>query len=234
MGGLVADPERARELAALFPSRLGDDGLPEGWEATPIGQLAEIVGGSTPSTKAEEYWNDGHHVWATPKDLSKLDGLFLFDTERRITDAGLAKIGSGLSPAGTVLLSSRAPIGYLAIADTLMAVNQGFIAIRPSPKLPTSMALFWCQTNMERIKSSANGSTFQEISKGNFRPLTVVSGSRETVTAFDSIAAPMLELIRSRSRETRTLAAKRDLLLPRLMSGEIRLCNTGKVAEVAA
>ncbi|WP_416193648.1 restriction endonuclease subunit S [Nitrobacter sp. TKz-YC01] len=141
MGGLVADPERARELAALFPARIGDDGLPEGWSETPIGELAEIVGGSTPSTKSEEYWNDGHHIWATPKDLSKLDGLFLFDTERRITDAGLAKIGSGLSPAGTVLLSSRAPIGYLAVADAPTAVNQGFIAIRPSSRLPTAMSL---------------------------------------------------------------------------------------------
>jgi type I restriction enzyme S subunit len=234
MGGLVSDPDRARELADLFPASLGDDGLPEGWEETPIGDLAEVVGGSTPSTKVEEYWNDGYHVWATPKDLSKLDGLFLFDTERRITDAGLAKIGSGLSPIGTVLLSSRAPIGYLAIADAPTAVNQGFIAIRPSPKLPTTLALLWCQVSMERIKASANGSTFQEISKGNFRPLTIMWGSREAVTAFDSIAAPMFELMRSRSRETRTLAATRDLLLPKLMSGEIRLRDAERELEAVA
>ena len=223
MGGLVSDPDRAQELAGLFPARLGDVGLPEGWEERPIGELAEIVGGSTPSTKAEEYWHGGRHCWATPKDLSKLAGLFLFDTERRITDAGLTKIGSGLSPSGTVLLSSRAPIGYLAIADEPTAVNQGFIAIRPSTNLPTSLALLWCQANMDRIKASANGSTFQEISKRNFRPLTVTRPSHKVIMTFDDIVAPMLDMIRARSRESYTLGATRDLLLPKLMSGEIQL-----------
>lgn len=234
MGGLVTDPDRARELADLFPARLGDDGLPEGWSDTPIGELAEIVGGSTPSTKTEEYWIGGHHIWATPKDLSKLDGLFLFDTERRITDAGLAKIGSGLSPAGTVLLSSRAPIGYLAVADAPTAVNQGFIAIRPSRRFPTAMALLWCQANMEKIVAAANGSTFLEISKRNFRPLPITYASDEVVDAFDGAVAPMLDLMRTRSHENRTLAATRDLLLPKLMSGEIRLRDAEREIEAVA
>lgn len=234
MGGLVSDPDRAQELAELFPTELGEDGLPEGWSEKPIGDLAEVVGGSTPSTKAEEYWDDGHHMWATPKDLSKQDDLFLFDTERQVTDAGLAKIGSGLSPVGTVLLSSRAPIGYLAIADVPTAVNQGFIAIRPSTKLPTSFALLWCQANMEKIKAAANGSTFQEISKRNFRPLTVVHTSQQVTNMFDGIVAPMFELMRSRAKENRTFAATRDLLLPKLMSGEIRLRDAERAIEAVA
>lgn len=231
MGELVTDPDRARQLADLFPGSMGDGGLPKGWAEEPIGRLVDVAGGSTPSTASPEYWEGGNHLWATPKDLSKLDGLFLFDTERHITDAGLAKIGSGLSPKGTVLLSSRAPIGYLAIADEPTAVNQGFIALRPTRSMPTSLALCWCRENMEVIKAHANGSTFQEISKKNFRPLPVIGGGEPITAAFDNMVAPLLALIRTRSAEAGTLAAIRDLLLPKLMSGEIRLAEVRRPAK---
>lgn len=222
MGGLVADLDRARKLAKLFPANIGDNALPEGWVERPIGELSEIVGGSTPSTASPEFWDGGVHRWSTPKDLSKLEGLFLFDTERRVTDAGLAKIGSGLSPKGTVLLSSRAPIGYIAVADEPTAVNQGFIALRPTREMPTALALFWCQENIEIIKAHANGSTFQEISKKNFRPLPVIFGGDAITKSFDEIVTLLLALVRNRSNENRALAATRDLLLPKLMSGDMR------------
>jgi type I restriction enzyme, S subunit len=97
-----------------FPDRLQltDAGMaPEGWHTQPIGRLIDIVGGSTPNTKETSYWIDGVYDWATPKDLSALDTPALLGTERRISEAGLAQIGSGLLPKDTVLLSSRAPIG---------------------------------------------------------------------------------------------------------------------------
>ncbi len=223
MGGLVQDAQRAQALADLFPAALGDDGLPEGWREEAIGDLADIVGGSTPSTSEPSYWIDGQHAWATPKDLSNQDGLFLFETERRITDTGLKKITSGLSNEGTVLLSSRAPIGYLAIAATKVAVNQGFIAIRPSENLPTSYALFWCKENMNLIKANANGSTFMEISKRNFRPLPVVVSTAQVTQAFVDLAHPLLSKIEINLRNSHTLSETRKLLLPRLMSGEVRI-----------
>jgi type I restriction enzyme S subunit len=101
----------APEIAALFPDELVETELgeaPEGWRVGTIGDLAEIVGGGTPSTKEPTYWADGTHFWATPKDLSGLSMPALLETERRITDNGLAQISSGLLPIGTVLLSSRA------------------------------------------------------------------------------------------------------------------------------
>ncbi|MGO7906255.1 restriction endonuclease subunit S [Rhizobium leguminosarum] len=225
MGGLVHDAERAQVLADLFPARLGNDGLPERWTTKPIGDLAEIVGGSTPSTAIPEFWENGVHAWVTPKDLSNLDGLVLFSSERRVTDQGLRKITSGLSPKGTVLLSSRAPIGYLAIAATNIAVNQGFIAIRPSQHLPTAFALFWCRENMDLIKSHANGSTFQEISKRNFRPLPAIQPGLRTIEAFTAFAEPILERIELNLRNLSTLADTRDSLLPKLMSGEVKLAD---------
>ena len=99
----------------MVDSEMGE--IPEGWTVSQIGNEVEAVGGSTPSTKESSYWHEGEHYWATPKDLSKLWSPVLLDTNRKITDAGLQKISSRTLPVGTVLLSSRAPIGYLAIAE---------------------------------------------------------------------------------------------------------------------
>jgi type I restriction enzyme S subunit len=230
LGGLLPDLEKANPIAAHFPASFGDNGLPEGWEEHEVGGLCPVVGGGTPSTKEPAFWEGGTHIWVTPKDLSKLSGLFLRETERQVTDAGLAKISSGLSPVGSVLLSSRAPIGYVAIAEEPVAVNQGFIVMQPSSEFPTEFAYFWTLENLDLIKANANGSTFQEISKKNFRPLRVNHAGEELTARFSECSRPLLDLIRNNEQENQTLAATRDLLLPKLISGEIRL----KDAEDAA
>lgn len=222
LGGLITSPSEAATLAALFPDTLGAKGLPEGWSEEPIGDVCDTVGGATPPTKTAEYWEDGKHFWATPKDLSNLSGLYVRTTERTITDEGLARISSGLSPRGSVLMSSRAPIGYVAIASVPAAVNQGFIVLRPTERLPTEYAYFWTKANMDLIESNANGSTFQEISKKNFRPLPVIIPDAEIMLAFVNLTKPMLGRIEQGEIENQTLAETRDYLLPRLMSGQIR------------
>ena len=122
--GVARAPYLAPDIWSLFPDHLDDIGKPEGWTTSTIGQEVEVLGGSTPSTKEPTFWG-GDIFWATPKDLSSLSTPVLLSTERQITEAGLSQIGSGLLPAGTVLLSSRAPIGYVAIAQIPVAVNQG-------------------------------------------------------------------------------------------------------------
>lgn len=233
MGGLTPDLTRAAELAALFPDALGDDDLPVGWSERPIGELVDIAGGSTPSTADKNLWQPAEHRWATPKDLSNMSDLALFETGRRISSAGLTKITSGLLPIGTVLLSSRAPIGYLAIAQAPVAINQGFIALKPTKDFGSAYLYLWCKANMEAILANANGSTFQEISKKNFRPITsAVPGECSLIRAFGEIAEPMFARIVSAAAENRTLAETRDYLLPRLMSGEVRVGDAA--LEIAA
>jgi type I restriction enzyme S subunit len=224
LGGLMSDPARAAELAGLFPNGLSEDELPVGWSERPVGDLVDIAGGSTPSTADDSLWQPAEHRWATPKDLSNMSDLALFDTGRRISAAGLAKITSGLLPAGTVLLSSRAPIGYLAIAQAPVAINQGFIALKPTANFGGAYLYLWCKVNMEAILANANGSTFQEISKKNFRPITsAVPDDRGVCRAFGEIADPMFARIVSAAAENRALAETRDYLLPRLMSGEVQV-----------
>ncbi|MBB4267972.1 type I restriction enzyme S subunit [Roseospira visakhapatnamensis] len=228
------EPTLAPDLWDLFPDRFDAEGKPEGWDLSEIGREVEVVGGATPSTKDPAYWNGGVHHWVTPKDLSKLDIPVLLDTERKITDAGVGKISSGLLPPGTVLLSSRAPIGYLAIAEIPTAVNQGFIAMICKKRLPNVFVLFWCYENLDYIKGISGGSTFAEISKKAFRPIPVVVPSNKAMAAFEGIARPLYDRIVANTRESRTLAQTRDLLLPKLMSGEIRLRDAEKQVEAVA
>jgi len=231
------DPGLPKPVADLFPARLVDSELgeiPEGWEVRTIGGLAEIVGGSTPRTTEPAHWEDGFHHWATPKDLSSLSVPVLLDTERKITDAGLAQISSGLLPVGTVLLSSRAPIGYRAVAEVPVAINQGFIAMKPREGVSNLFLLWWAESAHDEIVSHANGSTFLEISKASFRPIGVVAPSHSSMVAFDRLARPLYQQVVARERESCTLAALRDALLPKLISGELRIKDAERIAGAGA
>ena len=225
-------PGMPAEVYDLFPGRLvGSEvgEVPEGWEVRALGEVTEVVGGTTPSTKIAEYWDGGIHCWATPKDLSALSSPVLLDTERKITDAGLAKIGSGLLPPGTVLLSSRAPIGYLAISEEPVAINQGFIGMPPGDSMSNLFLLNWCHIFRDAILNYANGSTFLEISKSDFRRISTVIPGQAVMHVFNSCAGPLYERIVSNERESAALVIQRDVLLPELVSGEMRPSILGKL-----
>ena len=230
------DPVRAKmagrdtglpqHLADLFPDRLVESELgeiPEGWEVSEIGKEIDAVGGTTPSTKEPAYWNEGEQHWATPKDLSKLVSPVLLETNRKITDTGVKKISSGLLPVGTVLLSSRAPIGYLAIAEVPTAINQGFIAMVCKKRLPNIYVLFWCYENLDYIKGISGGSTFAEISKKAFRPVPVAVPSKEVLAVYEDMVRPLYDRIVANTKESVPLVSLRDTLLPKLISGKLRV-----------
>ena len=220
------DTALPKDVADLFPDRRVDSELgeiPDGWDVSEIGAEVDAVGGGTPSTKEPAYWNGGRHCWATPKDLSKLSSPALLGTDRKITDAGVRKISSGLLPRGTVLLSSRAPIGYLAITEVPTAVNQGFIAMTCRKRLPALYVLSWCHENLEHIKDISGGSTFAEISKKTFRPLPVVVPPKGVLGVYDEASRSLHERVVSNTAESTLLASLRDALLPKLVSGELRV-----------
>ena len=133
-----------------------------------------------------------------------------------------------------MLLSSRAPIGYRAIARMPIAVNQGFIVIRETATITGIEAYLWCDVNMDTILSNANGSTFQEISKKNFRPISYVLADEPVRRAFKDMAKPMFERLATLAEEKRNLATLRDTLLPKLMSGELRVCEAKEQIEEVA
>jgi len=200
------------------------------WPQLPIGEVCTAVGGSTPRTTVQEYW-DGNIAWATPKDLSRLSSPSLFDTERRITELGLRQISSGLLPRGTVLLSSRAPIGYLAIAELPVAVNQGVIALVPSERLPGLYLWQWLSHNLHEVMTRANGTTFLEVSKTNIRSMPIAVPPEKDLEGWVEIAEPMYRLLFAREIENKELVEVRDTLLPKLLSGELRVRDAEPLVE---
>ena len=194
----------------------------EDWEVGVLGDILTVKGGTTPSTKNHEFWNGEIH-WTTPRDLSNNSGMYLLDTLRKITHKGLNKIGSGLLPKGTLLLSSRAPVGYLAFSEVPIAINQGYIAIIDNKGFSKYWIYLWLKDNMDYVKSHANGSTFQEISKTSFKALQVIIPPQKILEDFEIIITNTFDKIKSNTHQIRTLEKLRDTLLPKLMSGEVRV-----------
>jgi type I restriction enzyme, S subunit len=203
------------------PKNHSSDNLPKGWRKGKLGDIIDVKGGTTPSTSVDEYWN-GDNYWTTPKDLSNAQSPVLIDTERKITDLGVKQISSGVLPKGTLLLSSRAPIGYLAISQVPISINQGYVAIQ-GKAVSNLFMLFWLKENMEAVKSKANGSTFQEISKSNFKLIDISIPSVEVLQAFDEIIDAIFKKIVENVYSNLSLTQTRDTLLPKLMSGQLKV-----------
>lgn len=194
----------------------------EDWETGKLGDVISVKGRTTPSTAIAENWNGNIH-WTSPRDLTNSNSIFLFDTERKITDKGLTQIGSGLLPVGTVLLSSRAPIGYLAITEIPVAINQGYIAIICDKGVSNHFIYVWCKANMSEIENAGNGSVFQEISKSTFRELNFKIPPKKKLLQFDYTVESIFKKIKSNITQINSLVKLRDALLPKLMSGEVRV-----------
>jgi type I restriction enzyme S subunit len=194
----------------------------EEWEERTLDDILTVKGGSTPSTSEPTYWNGTIH-WASPRDITNLNGIYLFDTERKITELGLSKISSGLLPKGTLLMSSRAPVGVLAFSEVPVAINQGYIAILDNKGYSKEFIYIWLKVNIDLVHSFSNGSTFMEISKSAFKTLQLQIPPRQLLNDFQVLIKPLFEKIKSNQTQIRTLTALRDTLLPKLMSGEIRV-----------
>lgn len=196
------------------------DGVPEGWNKKKIADVCETVGGGTPSTKVSEYW-DGDITWVVPSDITKNDSLALLDSERKITEKGLRESSAKMVPPETILMTSRASVGFFALMDFGVCTNQGFINIIPYKEEMRMYLLFNLMSRVEEIRSNAKGTTFPEISKGRFRDMNVVVPPNTLVNEFAEFASDIIRQVRILKRSTLKLEKARDLLLPRLMNGEV-------------
>ncbi len=143
--------------------QLTSDFLPPEWEVVHLGEVGTISGGSTPSTKVPEYWG-GEIPWLTPGEVTKQDGLFISQTDRYITNVGLAHSSAKLLPIGTVMMTSRATIGEVVINTVPMVTNQGFINIKcDEEKVFNEFLAYWIKQNKKKIEAYANGVTFREV-----------------------------------------------------------------------
>ncbi|MEM7147533.1 MAG: restriction endonuclease subunit S [Verrucomicrobiota bacterium] len=217
----LSDPKSLFPAAFEFTEELG--WMPKGWELSTIGDECETVGGGTPSTKNPDFWDGGEYPWVTPKDFSSLQDKVLLSSSRFLTKEGLNKVSSGLLPIGTVLMSSRAPVGYLAITQIETAINQGFIAMICNGRLSPEYILQWANSRMDDIKQTSSGSTFAEISKKAFRPFRVIVPTDNALESYTNLVGSIYHRIASNLAESATLTSSRDALLPQLISGELRV-----------
>ncbi|MED9918818.1 MAG: restriction endonuclease subunit S [[Eubacterium] siraeum] len=191
------------------------------WRIGTISDLGNVVGGGTPSKKVEEYYTSDGIAWITPKDLSNDKSKFVAQGETDITELGLSKSSATLMPKGTVLFSSRAPIGYIAIADGQVCTNQGFKSIVPLDNVGTAFVYYFLKENLSAIENVASGSTFKEVSGGTMKSFTAIIPDNDTLAEFQRFCSPLFEQQRALEYENRYLASIRDTLLPKLMNGEI-------------
>lgn len=196
--------------------------IPQGWKVGKLGDLGEIVGGSTPSKSKPEYYTTHGIAWLTPKDLSTSKAKFTSRGEIDITDEGYNSTSTKLMPRGSVLFSSRAPIGYLTIAKNEICTNQGFKSLVPNGA-GTGFIYYTLRHLTPQIENRATGSTFKEASSTLMRSVETIVPPTSILNKFEELLRPILQFQEKKEEENQRLAALRDTLLPKLMSGEIKL-----------
>ena len=195
--------------------------IPKGWRAGKIEDLGNVVGGSTPSKAHEEYYTTNGIAWITPKDLSVNKGKFFSKGTVDITELGLKNSSAKIMPKGTVLFSSRAPIGYITIAKNDITTNQGFKSIIPKENIGTEYVYGFLKGNLDVIVSRASGSTFKEVSGSVMKKIPALIPSDEVLSKFNAVCHSYFDQQELLEAQNRVLIKMRDTLLPKLMSGEI-------------
>ena len=197
------------------------NGIPERWKWQTFGAVCQAVGGGTPSTSKPEYWSDGDIPWYTPTDITQNSCLALLDSDKKITEAGLRGSSAKMLPTGSVLMTSRASVGYFGVIEKPSCTNQGFISILPNDAHSRMYLLLNLIHRVEEIRSYAGGATYKEINKTKFRALEVLFPHLELLREFEQLISGLHAQVRTLHTMNQKLTQARDLLLPRLMSREI-------------
>lgn len=212
-GKMVYNPELKREI-------------PEGWGVEKLDNLGTIVGGSTPTKSISDNFTKGGegYSWITPNDLSNNKGnKFIKNGEIDVTVRGLKDASLKLYPEGTVLMSSRAPVGYLAIATKELTTNQGFKSFIPDKKYSKNYIYYTLQNNLKVIEQYASGSTFKEISATVLKDITVIQPNLDIVKKFEEKVSSINIYIKVNEEQNQELTQLRDWLLPMLMNGQVKV-----------
>ena len=195
------------------------------WSQGTLSDLGTVVGGGTPSKKHPEYYSEHGISWITPKDLSVDKSKFISHGENDISDIGFSNSSATKMPKGTVLFSSRAPIGYIAIALNVVTTNQGFKSVIPNTNVGTAYIYFFLKQALPIIEGIASGSTFKEISGSGMKSVPAIIPDNETLHFFSEFCKPLFEQQAMLEAESRKLSGIRNALLPKLMSGEIDVAH---------
>jgi type I restriction enzyme S subunit len=237
------DPVRARMegrtpdgmdevTSALFPNALDERGIPLGWGKVPLLQEAKLISGGTPKTEVTDYWG-GNIAWASAKDVSQCPDAFLVGTERTITNRGLEESSTKVIPRfSTVVVARGATTGRSCLFGRDMAMNQTCYGLHSMNNRPFWLNLAFLDL-VASLVHAAHGSVFDTITTKTIEQGRVISAGDAPLDAFEDLVRPFYLKILANIEESRTLAALRDLLLPKLLSGELRIKDAEKAVEAA-
>ena len=209
-----------------FPGFAGvtmEKGVPKGWDLVPTAQAFKYFGGATPSKEVARYWNDGTVDWYTPTDITAAAGLYLEASADRCSDEGLESCSANLFPPYSVMMTSRATIGAIGINLTPACTNQGFITCIPNERYPLTFLYHWLKLAKPHFEMLSGGATFAELTKGTFKRIRILTPSAALVDDFNARVEPMFKQMESLIRSNSQLKATRDALLPRLISGKLKV-----------
>jgi type I restriction enzyme S subunit len=220
------------EAVPLVDSEWGP--IPECWECSEIGEVVSYLGGGTPSKAVREYWINGDIPWFTPTDLTSSGQMFMTRSKTSITPEGLARSSARMFPSRSVMLTSRATIGVVAITTMPACTNQGFITCIPNERLSEYHLYFWLNSTRETIIQLASGATYKEINKATFRKIRIAVPPLMVEKSFADIVRPIGDQILALQKTVNVIRSTRDFLLPRLVSGAIDVDNLSIAVPNAA
>ena len=202
-------------------SPLGD--IPQGWEIVAFTEIAGVLSGGTPKTAVAEYWN-GNIPFFTPRDAPAC--FYVQDTDKHITRLGLSKCASELYAPDTVLITARGTVGKVALPSVSMAMNQSCYALRGKAGIPQRFLFLMTLQQVDYLQTNTGGATFDTIVVDTFRQMKVVKPAHEVIASFARQIDAIFEHVDTIQRQIKNLRRTRDLLLPRLLSGQVALAET--------
>ncbi len=211
--------------AALFPDRFTDSPLgeiPQGWNKQPLSELIDLIGGGTPKTSKEEYWN-GNIPWFSVVDAPAETDVFVIDTEKKITPAGVENSSTKILPYGTTIISARGTVGRVALVGVPMAMNQSCYGIQGKNGWCPFFTYLVIRRAVAELQTRAHGSVFDTITRDTFKTINFVNPNSAVIEKFEKTIAPLMARILNNRKENVSLSQTRDLLLPRLISGKLRV-----------
>ena len=202
-------------------SEIGE--IPKGWKLRSLAEAADVSQGSTPSTENDDYWDPPVQDWVTVKDLSRSREQVLSRTERKVSRKGLEYLGSKVVPAGSILLSTGAPVGYVAISAIPLALGTRVASLQPHDPLGHAYTYHWVRASVGALRDAANGTTFPQLLLSTLREFPILVPPAHLLSRFESLLSPAGARVVANQAENYVLAETRDALLPKLLSGEIRV-----------
>jgi type I restriction enzyme S subunit len=216
-----------------FPSRLVDSELgeiPEGWDLRSFAETVEIIGGGTPKTSVAAYWG-GDIPWFSVVDAPIAGNVWVINTEKKITQTGIENSSARILPIGTTIITARGTVGQVALVGVPMAMNQSCYGIRGKAGRRSSYTYFSTKELVASLQQHAHGSVFDTITRGTLAGISVVAPPKAVAETFETFAGPLLERVLQSVFNARTIAAVRDALLPKLISGELRVSDAERFIE---